>query len=494
MGGVRYDENEMATNKTQSRQKGENEMTTQKKSNSKPISSADEMVTQLPYDEFNLPIPEGFPENIMTARAAHAIVQSECWTDANPMLNLSSFVTTFAEPEARDIFAAGSFRNFADPDMYPHTKDTEFKCVRWLHDLWNGPKNAEPYGSATIGSSEACMLGGLAHKWNWIEARKKAGKDFSRPNMVTGGNVQIVWKKFLRYFDVEPRIVPLIPGNYRLTAEHLDKYVDENTICVVAIAGQTFTGEDDDIQEIHDWLDDYERKTGISIPMHIDGASGGFVNPFLYPNYKWDFRLPRVQSINASGHKYGLVPPGLGWIVFKDRKVFNENLVFYVNYLGGEAPTATLNFSKSSATVLVQYYMFLRLGREGYTRIMRHALSHAEYLRDRLTKDGKFQIMNATQRIPVVALTLNKSVKKYNEFDISNKVRERGWILAAYSMPPNAQQVNSLRIVVRPHLNRNVAELLADDIEHACDFLEKHGGNAKPPKLHEAAKTSVAKC
>jgi glutamate decarboxylase len=469
-------------------------MKKQKKSGSKPISSEDEMVTQLPYDEFNLPIPEGFPERIMTAKAAHAIVQSQCWTDANPMLNLSSFVTTFAEPEAREIFAAGSFRNFADPDMYPHTKETEFKCVRWLHDLWNGPKNAEPYGAATIGSSEACMLGGLAHKWNWIEARKKAKKNFNRPNMVTGGNVQIVWKKFLRYFDVEPRIVPLKPGNYRLTAEHLDKYVDENTICVVAIAGQTFTGEDDDIQEIHDWLDKYERKTGISIPMHIDGASGGFVNPFLYPDYKWDFRLPRVQSINASGHKYGLVPPGLGWIVFKDRKVFNENLVFYVNYLGGEAPTATLNFSKSSATILVQYYMFLRLGREGYTRIMRHAVSHAEYLRDRLTKSGKFQIMNATQRIPVVALTLDKSVKKYNEFDISNKVRERGWILAAYSMPPDAQTVNSLRIVVRPHLNRNVAELLADDIERACEFLEKHGGNAKPPKLHEAKKTSVAKC
>ena len=447
-----------------------------------------------PYEEFNIELPEAFPEKMMTPRAAKAIVKSECWTDANPMLNLSSFVTTFMETEASEIFTDGSFRNFADPDMYPHTKDTEFKCVKWLHDLWNGPKDAEPYGAATIGSSEACMLGGLAHKWNWREAREKAGKDASKPNMVTGGNVQIVWKKFLRYFDVEPRIVPLKPGNYRLTAEHLEKYVDENTICVVAIAGQTFTGEDDEIQEIHDWLDDYEKKTGISIPMHIDGASGGFVNPFLYPDYKWDFRLPRVQSINASGHKYGLVPPGLGWVIFRDRKVFNENLVFYVNYLGGEAATATLNFSKSSAPILVQYYQFLRLGREGYTRIMKHTLEHAEYLRDRLTKTGKFQIMNETQRIPVVALTLDKSVTKYNEFDISNKVRERGWILAAYSMPPDAQEVNSLRIVVRPHINRNVAELLGDDIERACEFLEEHGGNATPPELHAAHKSSPAKC
>ena len=355
-------------------------------------------------------------------------------------------------------------------------------------------KNAEPYGAATIGSSEACMLAGLAHKWNWREARKKAGLDASKPNMVTGGNVQIVWKKFLKYFDVEPRIVPLKPGNYRLTAEHLDEYVDENTICVVAIAGQTFTGEDDDFQEIHEWLDAYEEKTGISIPMHIDGASGGFVNPFLYPEYKWDFRLPRVQSINASGHKFGLVPPGLGWVIFKDRKVFNEDLVFYVNYLGGEAATATLNFSKSSATVLAQYYNFLRMGREGYTRIMKQTVENAEFLRERLVKTGKFKIMNETQRIPVVALTLDESITKYNEFDISNKVRERGWILSAYSMPPNAQEVNSLRIVVRPHLNRDAAEILANDIERACEFLEIHGGNATPPELHDSHKTSPAKC
>ncbi|MEJ2198791.1 MAG: pyridoxal-dependent decarboxylase [Desulfuromonadales bacterium] len=265
-------------------------------------------------------------------------------------------------------------------------------------------------------------------------------------------------------------------------------------MCVVAIAGQTFTGEDDDIQEIHDWLDEYEKKTGISIPMHIDGASGGFVNPFLYPDYEWDFRLPRVQSINASGHKFGLVPPGLGWVVFRDRKVFNEDLVFYVNYLGGEAATATLNFSKSSATVLVQYYQILRLGREGYTRIMKETLKHAEYLRDRLVATGKFQIMNETQRIPVVALTLDKSITKYNEFDISNKVRERGWILSAYSMPPNAQEINSLRIVVRPHMNTNVAELLAADIESACEFLEEHGGTATPPELHDVHHNSPAKC
>ena len=459
------------------------------------MTTASEKIT--PYDEFNYPIPEDeFPKDGMSARAAAAVVISAEWTDANPMLNMSSFVTTWAEPEAAETAKRNIFKNYIDHDMYPQVFAMETRMVKWLHQLWNGPKGVEPYGTATVGSSEACMLGGLAHKWNWRKKREAEGKDASKPNMVTGGNVQIVWKKFFRYFDVEPRIVPLTPGNYRLTAEELDKYVDENTIAVVAIAGQTFTGEDDDIQGIHDWLDDYEKRTGISIPMHIDGASGGFVNPFLYPDYKWDFRLPRVLSINASGHKYGLVPPGLGWIIFREREVFNEELVFYVNYLGGEMPTATLNFSRNAFQVAVQYYMFLRQGFEGYRRIMQHTLDNAIALRGILVNSGYFTVMNEAQRIPVVAVTLDKKVKNFNEFDVSNKVREKGWVLAAYSMPPNAEEVTSLRVVMRPHVNRHVAELLADDIVNACKFLEKHGGNTPPPTLHKHAsgKATPTKC
>jgi glutamate decarboxylase len=445
------------------------------------------------FDQFNFEVPEVFPRKGMLARAALAVVNSEAWTDANPNLNLSSFVTTFTEPEEMEVLKAHFTKNYIDHDMYPQLFAIEKKMVKWLHGLWNGPKNSEPYGAATVGSSEACMLAGLAHKWNWREARKKARQSVARPNMVTGGNVQIVWKKFLKYFDVEGRIAPLEVGNYRLTTKHLDRLVDENTICVVAIAGQTFTGEDDDIQEIHDWLDAYEKRTGISIPMHIDGASGGFVNPFLYPNYKWDFRLPRVQSINASGHKFGLVPPGLGWVLFKERKIFNEDLIFYVNYLGGEMPTATLNFSRNAMQIAAQYYLFLRLGFEGFREIMQHAVDNAVYLRGRLVQSGYFKIMNKTQRIPVVALTLNPKIKRYNEFDVSCKVRERGWVLSAYAMPPDAEEVFSLRIVVRPHLNRNVVDQLADDILNACRYLDKHGGTATPPKRHEAAKTDT-KC
>ncbi|MBN3789476.1 glutamate decarboxylase [Burkholderia sp. Ac-20353] len=450
-----------------------------------------------PYDEFNYPVPEdAFPQHGMSARAAEALVISDEWTDTNPMLNMSSFVTTYGEPEAIETAKRNMYKNYIDHDMYPQLFAMETRMVKWLHQLWNGPKGVEPYGTATVGSSEACMLAGLAHKWNWRQAREKAGKDATRPNMVTGGNVQIVWKKFLRYFDVEPRIVPLEPGNYRLTAEHLEQYVDENTIAVVAIAGQTFTGEDDDIQGIHDWLDAYEKRTGISIPMHIDAASGGFVNPFLYPEYEWDFRFPRVLSINASGHKYGLTPPGLGWVIFRERKVFNEDLVFYVNYLGGEMPTATLNFSRNGFQIAVQYYQFLRLGFDGYKRIMRHTLDNAIALREMLLESGYFTVMNETQRIPVVAVTLDKRIRNFNEFDVSNKVREKGWVLSAYSMPANAEEVMSLRVVIRPHINHNVAQLLGHDIINACKYLEERGGNATPPKLHAHAKTksSQSKC
>ncbi|WP_226648742.1 glutamate decarboxylase [Microbulbifer variabilis] len=447
------------------------------------------------FDEYNEDIPEDhFPRDSISAYAAESIVTSETWSDAKPAMNLSSFVTTFTEPEAFDVAKNHYLKNYIDHDMYPQLFAMEARMVRWLHELWNGPKGVEPYGAATIGSSEACMLAGLAHKWNWRKQREKAGKNTSRPNLVTGANVQIVWEKFMRYFDVEPRIAPLKPGHYRFNSEHLDELVDENTIAVVAIAGQTFTGEDDSFRAIHNWLDRHQEKTGHDIPMHIDGASGGFVNPFLYPNYHWDFRLPRVKSINASGHKFGLVPPGLGWVIFRERSVFDEDLMFYVNYLGGEMPTATLNFSRNASPVAYQYYNFIRLGFKGYRDIMSHTLSNAQTLRSRLVDSGYFEIMNKTQRIPVVAMTLNDKITNFNEYDISDKVRERGWVLSAYSMPPNAQSVNSLRIVVRPHLNLNAINGLADDIIHACEWLEQHGGNATPPKLHDPHKVATSKC
>lgn len=447
-----------------------------------------------PFDQYNHEIPEDhIPEFGIAPRAAAGMVNAESWMDAKPAMNLSSFVTTFDEPEAQDVMRRNYLKNYIDHDMYPQMFAMEHRMVRWLHTLWNGPADVTPYGTATIGSSEACMLAGLAHKWNWRKAREEAGEDTSKPNLVTGGNVQIVWKKFMRYFDVEPRIVPLKVGDYRLTAEHLDEFVDENTTAVVAIAGQTFTGEDDDFEGIHQWLDDYEKKTGHSIPLHIDAASGGFINPFLYPDYHWDFRLPRVQSINASGHKYGLVPPGLGWLIFRDDTVFHEDLIFYVNYLGGEMRSATLNFSRNSAPVAHQYYNFLRLGFSGYREVMLRTVENANWLREKLLESGFFEILNKTQRIPVVALALKKGLN-FNEFDVSARVRDRGWVLSAYSMPPNAERINTLRVVVRPHLNRDTMHILATDIINACNWLQQHGGNATPPVLHDHGKVSPSKC
>lgn len=442
-------------------------------------------------DELNEEVPrDAFPQEGMEARAAEAIVNLATYSDANPMLNLSSFVTTFAEDEAIDIGKRHFHKNFIDHDMYPRSAEIEGHVVRWLHDLWNGPDGAEVYGAATIGSSEACMLAALAMKFRWREAREEAGEDGTRPNLVMGGNVQIVWKKFCRYFDVEPRYIPLQPGKYTIDGDDLEAHVDENTIGVVAIIGSTFTGEDDDVASITAWLDGYQERTGTDIPIHADAASGGFVNPFIRPDYAWDFRNPRIVSINVSGHKYGLVPPGLGWIVWRERKFFPESLVFYVNYLGGEMPTATLNFSRGTATVLIQYYMLLRLGHEGYTNIMRHTMDNAIWLRETLTATDHFGFLNDKTQIPLVALTLDEKVTRYNEFDVSNKLREKGWVLSAYSMPADAQSVQTLRIVVRPHLNRTMAEELAEDIIATCKWLDEHGGNATPPKLHTEHKVT----
>jgi glutamate decarboxylase len=425
---------------------------------------------------------DAIPETSMSPIAAERLVTNELAVEGIPERNLATFVTTWMEPEAREVIDENLHRNFIDHAEYPMTAEIEQRCIRMLAKLFNAP--GETTGARTQGSSEAIMLGALSLKWKWRERREAAGKSTDRPNLVFGGDVHVVWEKFCRYFDVEPRIVPLQPGKYTIGPEDVEPHLDENTIGIAAVVGTTFTGHADDVVGINDLLVDRRDDKGVDIPLHIDGASGAFVWPFVYPDSEWDFRLEQVKSINASGHKFGLVPPGLGWVVFRDRAVFNEELVFYVNYLGGEMPTATLNFSRGTAPIAVQAYNFLRLGREGYTRIVRHTLDNAIHLRQRLVDSGYFVIMNETQRIPVVALTLSPKAKNFNEFDVSAKVRERGWVLSAYSMPPDAQDVRSLRVVVRPHLNRTVIDSLAQDIIKACQYLEEHGGTATPPKLH----------
>jgi glutamate decarboxylase len=325
------------------------------------------------------------------------------------------------------------------------------------------------------------MLGGLAMKWTWRQRRQRAGLPAESPNIVMGENVQVVWEKFARYFDVEPRFIPVKKGRYITTPEDIARTVNENTIGVCAILGSTFTGEFEPVEEINEALGQVEAEKGWEIPIHVDAASGGFVAPFLYPHLKWDFRLSRVVSINVSGHKYGLVYPGLGWIVWRDHAALPEELIFHVNYLGGDLPTFTLNFSRPASPVVAQYYNFLRLGREGYTRIMENLKSVADYLAEQIAATGVCEVLGSRQALPLVAFTVHEDAG-FTVFQLSDKLREHGWFLPAYTMPKDATDVAVMRIVARENLSRDLAESLVGDITRAIAALSAGKPAAHHPK------------
>jgi glutamate decarboxylase len=320
------------------------------------------------------------------------------------------------------------------------------------------------------------MLGALSLKWKWRQRREADGKDATRPNLVFGGDVHVVWEKFCRYFDVEPRIVPLQPHKFTIGPEDVEPHLDENTIGVAAVVGTTFTGHADDVVGINDLLLEKKDKVGLDIPLHIDGASGGFVWPFLYPESKWDFRLEQVRSINASGHKFGLVYPGIGWLIFREPSDLAEDLVFYENYLGKTDATFTLNFSTGSAMVLAQYWAFVRYGKHGYKTVMKVMQSNAERLASRIEKLGKFNLVaRGEETLPLAAFKLAEE-HPYDEFDIAFQLAaERGWMLPAYTMPPNAEKVKMMRALVKLNLSRALVDTLADDIAEAIKTLEKKG-------------------
>ncbi len=398
--------------------------------------------------------------------------------DGVPERNLASFVTTWMEPEARQIIADGLDRNFIDHAEYPRTAEIEQRCIRMLANLFHAP--GETTGARTQGSSEAIMLGALSLKWKWRQRREAAGKDTTKPNLVFGGDVHVVWEKFCRYFDVEPRIVPLQPDKYTIGPEDVEPHIDENTIGVAAVLGTTFTGHADDIRGINDHLVARKHDDGLDVPLHIDGASGGFVWPFLYPDSEWDFRLEQVRSINVSGHKFGLVYPGIGWLIFREKTDLAEDLVFYENYLGKTDATFTLNFSTGSSMVLAQYYNLIRFGRNGYRYVMEVMQANAKLLADRIAALGRFEIVGAgEEQLPLVAFRLAGD-EPFDEFDIAWQVAaERGWMLPAYTMPPNADHVRMLRALVKLNLSHALVETLADDIQAACETLEKKGGASK---------------
>ncbi len=414
------------------------------------------------------------------ALIAQRIIEQDVVLDGIPERNLATFVTTWMEPEAQKVITENLHRNFIDHAEYPQTAEIEQRCIRMLANLYNAP--GETTGARTQGSSEAIMLGALSLKWKWRERQKAAGKSTESPNLVFGGDVHVVWEKFCRYFDVEPRIVPLQPDKYTIGPEDVEPHVDENTIGVAAVLGTTFTGHSDDIGGINDLLLRLKSDRGLDVPLHVDAASGGFVWPFLYPDTKWDFRLEQVRSINVSGHKFGMVYPGIGWLVFREKSDLAEDLVFYENYLGKTDATFTLNFSTGSSMVLAQYYNLIRFGRDGYTFAMTVMKENSEFLAKRLESMGPFQIIGEKEeQLPLAAFRIADDADvPYDEFDIAWQVSaERGWMLPAYTMPPKAEAVKMLRALVKLNLSRELVATLADDIAEACATLEKKGGASK---------------
>jgi len=367
-------------------------------------------------------------------------------------------------------------KNMIDKDEYPQTAELERRCVAILADLWHAPDPADAIGCSTTGSSEAAMLAGMALKRRWA-ARTGAGPE-RKPNLVMGANVQVCWDKFCRYWDVEPRLVPMEGDRFHLDAASAMPFCDENTIGVVAILGSTFDGSYEPVAEISAALDELAATTGLDIPMHVDGASGGMVAPFIDPDLLWDFRLPRVVSINTSGHKYGLVYPGVGWALWRDKASLPEELIFNVNYLGGEMPTFALNFSRPGAEVVAQYYTFFRLGREGFRAVQQSARDVAMYLANEIEATGDFRLISRGDELPVFAFTTADSVQGWDVFAVSAKLRERGWQVPAYTFPENREDLAVLRIVCRNGFSHDLADMLMDNLRAAVAELNTESAGA----------------
>lgn len=408
-----------------------------------------------------------FPKKGMSPRAAYQLVHDEVSLDGNPFLNLASFVNTWMEPEADKLIMENINKNIIDIFEYPQTDKVIHKnIVNMLGRLFNG-HNTEFMGTATAGSSEAIMLGLLAHKWSW----KNSGRGTGKPNIIFGADAHVCWDKFAKYFDVDAIKIPIDKKKRTITADAVSKHINENTICVGCILGTTFTGEIDPIKDINNLLMEYKKEKNWDIPIHIDAASGGFILPFTEPDFEWDFRLDRVRSINVSGHKYGLTYPGLGWLIFRDEKDLPKELVFTVDYLGEQEETYTLNFSGSSAMVVAQYYNILRFGRAGYAGIMKNILDVTQNLAEKLNRLDRFEMLNRGERLPIVAFRQKKETE-YSLLQLSHKLKEKGWIVPAYHLPKNVENIEIMRIVVRENFTQDMASILVDDIEKGCQFLE----------------------
>ncbi|MDI3388940.1 glutamate decarboxylase [Streptomyces sp. B-S-A8] len=430
------------------------------------------------------------PDGPLPPATAYQLVHDELMLDGNARLNLATFVTTWMEPQAAVLMAECRDKNMIDKDEYPRTAELERRCVAMLADLWHAPDRDAAVGCSTTGSSEACMLAGMALKRRWAKRPANAARYPSRearPNLVMGINVQVCWEKFCNFWEVEARQVPMAGDRFHLDPQAAAELCDENTIGVVAVLGSTYDGSYEPVAELCAALDALQERTGLDIPVHVDGASGAMVAPFLDPDLEWDFRLPRVASINTSGHKYGLVYPGVGWALWRSAEELPEELVFRVNYLGGEMPTFALNFSRPGAQVVAQYYTFLRLGREGYRAVQQASRNVARGLAERIEALGDFRLLTRGDQLPVFAFTTAPDVTAYDVFDVSRRLRERGWLVPAYTFPAHREDLSVLRVVCRNGFSADLAGLLLSELRRLLPELRAQRGPVRPDPAQATA-------
>jgi len=418
-----------------------------------------------------------FPKHETDRRVAFELVESELSLDGSASQNLATFCQTWESDEVRRLMDLSISKNLIDKDEYPQSAEIERRCVQMLADLWHAPDNHNPVGTSAIGSSEACMLAGMAMLRRWQARQKAAGKPTDSPNLVCGP-VQVVWDKFCRYWDIEQREIPMTPGHLCMEPASMLEHVDENTIGVVPTLGVTYTGVYEPVADLALALDDLQSRTGLDVDLHIDAASGGFTAPFCAPDLPWDFRIPRVKSISASGHKFGLAPLGAGWVLWRDAAELPEELIFHVSYLGGDMPTFQLNFSRPAGQIVAQYYGFIRLGHAGYAGIHGAAYANGQYLADALVRMGRFEMVHnadPTTGIPAVTWKLpDGDDSKWSLLELADRLRTRGWQVPAYPLTGEMSHQLVQRALIRQEIDRDRIDVLIQDLQDAVDFLDRH--------------------
>lgn len=415
---------------------------------------------------------------MMDPRIAYQLVADEMMHDGNPRYNLCTFVQTYMEEEARKIMLDSMATNAIDKAEYPQTTEIEKRCVNIIANLWSANPDEDYMGTSTVGSSEACMLGGMAMKFRWRKRAEALGIDTNakKPNLIVSSGYQVVWEKFCVYWDIELREVPLSDfNNLTLDPQKAIGLCDDYTIGIVPIMGITYTGGFDDIVALDKLLSDYNQHAKLSVPIHVDAASGGLYLPFMQPDLAWDFRLKNVVSISTSGHKYGLIYPGIGWVLWRDKEYLPEELVFKVAYLGDFEPTFQINFSRSGSQIWAQYYCFVRWGFEGYKAVHAKTRDVGLFLAKGIKSLGLFDMVNEGQNIPIVCWSLSKKAqqeKQWDLYDLADRLRFNGWQVPAYPLPANFKEVSVMRVVVRADQSMEQMSLFLKDLKQAIKELD----------------------